>query len=109
MPKCKNNEMNEADPAWEESCGNVFKDLGYSDDEAANLAVRSHLMVILKQMIKEKAWTQHEAARRLGVRQPRVSDLLNGHIDKFSVDMLMSWLHKLGKEVTVLVNDKEVA
>jgi predicted XRE-type DNA-binding protein len=50
-----------------------------------------------------------EAAKELGVQQPRVSDLFQGHIGEFSVDMLMSWLSKLGYDVQVTLKRKEVA
>jgi predicted XRE-type DNA-binding protein len=42
-----------------------------------------------------------EAAKRLGIHQPRVSDLFQGRISKFSVETLMDWLDKLGKKVVV--------
>jgi predicted XRE-type DNA-binding protein len=112
MPKSKqdeNNPSNKNDMEWIESSGNVYKDLGFSDDEAANLLVRSELILMVKILIRERGWTQHEAALQLGVHQPRVSDLFQGRIGNFSVDTLMSWLHKLGKEVTITVKDKEVA
>lgn len=89
-----------------ESCGNVYKDLGFSDDESANLVVRSELMIMIQDVIRQRGWTQKEAAIELGVHQPRVSDLFQGRIGHFSVDTLMSWLHKLGKEVTINVKDR---
>jgi predicted XRE-type DNA-binding protein len=92
-----------------ESSGNVYKDLGFSDDESANLIVRSELILMVKDVIRERGWTQQEAAVQLGVHQPRVSDLFQGRIGNFSVDTLMSWLHKLGKEVTISIKDRDVA
>ncbi len=89
-----------------ESCGNVYKDLGFSDDEAANLLVRSQLMLIIRETIRQRGWTQKESAAELGVHQPRVSDLFQGRIGHFSVDTLMSWLYKLGKDVTINVKDR---
>lgn len=113
MPKSKQNEKNmpssENDMEWVESCGNVYKDLGFSDDEAANLLVRSELMLMVKNLVRERGWTQQEVAVQLGVHQPRVSDLFQGRVGNFSVDTLMSWLHKLGKQVTISVKDREVA
>jgi predicted XRE-type DNA-binding protein len=97
------------EPLWVEGSDNVFKDLGFSDQEAANLVLRSNLMDVVQEIIKENGWTQQEAARRLGVTQPRVSDLVRGHIDLFSVDTLVEWLDRLGKEVQLTVKDKEVA
>lgn len=112
MPKSNQNVKNVSDDndmELIESCGNVYRDLGFSDDEAANLLVRSELMLMVKDLIRERGWTQQEAAVQLGVHQPRVSDLFQGRISNFSVDTLMSWLHKLGKEVTISVKVREVA
>jgi predicted XRE-type DNA-binding protein len=92
-----------------ESCGNVYKDLGFSDDEAANLLVRSEMLLLVKNIIRERGWTQEQAAVQLGVHQPRISDLFQGRIGNFSVDTLMAWLHKLGKTVTISIKDREVA
>lgn len=57
---------------------------------AENMKLRSALMMALEQRIKAQAWTQVEAARHLGVTQPRVSDLLRGKIDLFSLDTLVN-------------------
>jgi len=94
---------------FEESSGNVFLDIGFSEAEAVNLLARSELTYQLQQIIKARGWTQEEAAKFLGVKQPRISDLINRRIEKFTIDMLMTWLCKLGKDVSVLVKDKEVA
>ena len=82
------------------SRGNIFEDLGASPTEAANLKVRSHLMMELEELIRRKGWTQQEAAKALGVIQPRVSDLVRGKIDRFSVDNLIELLGRAGVEVT---------
>jgi predicted XRE-type DNA-binding protein len=58
--------------------------------EAANLKLRSALMIALKEHIERQGWTQREAARRLGVTQPRVSDLMRGKIDLFGLDTLVN-------------------
>jgi predicted XRE-type DNA-binding protein len=71
------------------STGNVFKDLGFSDDEAENLKIRADLMIELTKLIEAQELTQTAAAELLGVTQPRVSDLMRGKIDRFSVDTLM--------------------
>lgn len=54
------------------SSGNVFRDLGFSDHEAENPRVRSDLMIRLSQLIKEQGLTQAQAAKLLGVTQPRI-------------------------------------
>jgi predicted XRE-type DNA-binding protein len=74
----------------------VFYDLAETPEEAANLTARSQLMVAIEQRIREEGWTQAEAAVRLRVTQPRVSDLLNGKISKFSLDALVNMLPPVG-------------
>ena len=92
-----------------EGSDNIFRDLGFPEAEAVNLLARSTLMIEIKKIIAERKLTQAEAARLLGVRQPRVSALYTGKIEDFTVDMLMKWLSKLGKDVSVLVKDRVVA
>lgn len=58
--------------------------------EALNMQMRSELMVALKKIITEKGWALAEAAKHLGVTQPRVSDLLRGKISLFGLDSLAS-------------------
>jgi predicted XRE-type DNA-binding protein len=74
----------------------VFYDLADTPEEAANLTARGLLMVAIEQRIREEGWTQTEAAARLHVTQPRVSDLLNGKITKFSLDALVNMLAPVG-------------
>ena len=83
------------------SGGNVFRDLGFSAEEAENLRIRSELMARLTRVIEERELTQGEAARILGVTQPRVSDLVRGKIELFSIDSLVNMLAKAGLQVTV--------
>jgi predicted XRE-type DNA-binding protein len=85
------------------SSDNVFKDLGFRDPEAENLRIRSDLMARLRNLIEDQGLTQAEAARMLGVSQPRVSDLVRGRIDLFSIDKLVTLLAKAGIRVTVKV------
>lgn len=92
-----------------EGSDNIFRDLGFPEAEAVNLLARSTLMIEIKKIIEERKLTQAEAARLLGVRQPRVSALYTGKIEDFTVDMLMKWLSKLGKDVSALVKDRVVA
>jgi predicted XRE-type DNA-binding protein len=107
MQKSKRPEQKNKEPLeFYESSGNIFKDLGRSDQEAASLLLRSELMLAVKETIQKHGWTQHEAAQKLGIYQPRISDLFQGCINKFSVETLMDWLDKLGKEVKVSVTNK---
>lgn len=83
------------------STGNAFRDLGFPAEEAENLRIRSELIVRLARLIDERKLTQAEAARILGVTQPRVSDLVRGKIDLFSIDALVNMLSKAGLEITL--------
>ncbi len=74
----------------------VFTDLADTPQEAANLTARGLLMIAIEQRIREQGWTQAEAAAHLRVTQPRVSDLLNGKITKFSLDALVNMLAPVG-------------
>lgn len=78
------------------SSGNVFRDLGFSPDEAEHLKVRSELMVNLQKVIRARRLKQAEIAELLGVTQPRVSALMHGRIDLFSIDTLIDMLARLG-------------
>jgi len=83
------------------SSGNVFKDLGFPAKKAAHLMIRADLTIQLTQILKERRLTQVRAARLLGVTQPRVSDLVRGRIDLFSIDSLVEMLARLGVSVTL--------
>jgi predicted XRE-type DNA-binding protein len=78
------------------SSGNVFRDLGFSPDEAEHLKVRAELMVNLQKVITGRGLKQAEVAELLGVTQPRVSDLMRGRLDLFSIDTLIDMLARLG-------------
>ncbi len=82
-----------------ESCGNVFIDLGFSPEEATILAMRSQLMGELRIKIRDMEWTQAVAAKVLGISQSRVSDLVRGRFEKFSLDMLITLATRAGKKV----------
>ena len=82
---------------------NVFRDLGFDAEEAANLNVRAMLMVELEKFVREKGLTQKQAAERFDIPQPRISDLMRGKIDLFSVDSLITMLTHAGLKVDVRV------
>lgn len=83
------------------SSGNVFRDLGFGEEEAAHLEVRSTLMFMIRKLIQDRCLTQAKAARLLGVTQPRISDLVRGRIDLFSIDSLVDMLARAGIKVAV--------
>lgn len=79
--------------------GNVFADLGFAPEEAALLAMRSALMNELRTIIAERGWTQVAAAKQLGISQSRVSDLVRGKWQLFSLDMLVTLAERAGRRV----------
>lgn len=83
------------------SSGNVFEDLGCDPAEAAILKMRSTLMNDLRAYIEKNNLTQVDAAERLGISQSRVSDLVRGKWDKFSLEMLITLEAKLGRKVSL--------
>lgn len=64
--------------------------------ELISYELRATMMIAIRDMIESKGWSQKESADNLGVTQPRISNLVNGKIDKFSLDMLIGMLSKLG-------------
>jgi predicted XRE-type DNA-binding protein len=78
------------------SSGNVFLDLGFDSAEAKVMALRAEVMIRMEQHLKAKGWTQAEAARRLGITQPRVSRLIKGKWQDFSLDMLLTLAARAG-------------
>jgi len=91
------------------STGKVFRDLGFSREEAEHLLIRSDLMIAVQKAVARRALKQAEAAKILGVTQPRVSDLLRGRIDLFSTDALIDMLARLGIRVRVVLSPRVAA
>ncbi len=85
------------------STGNVFRDLGFSRHEAENLKIRTDLMIRLSKVIEARGLTQAQAADLFGVTQPRVSDLVRGKIDRFSIDTLIAMLGHAGVRVHIVI------
>ncbi len=83
------------------SSGNVFVDLGFDPAEAAVLQMRANLMSDLRLYIEKQKLTQAAAAKRLGIAQSRVSDLVCGKWDKFSLEMLITLEVRLGRTIRV--------
>lgn len=86
------------------SPGNVFRDLGFSTDESEHLRVRSDLMISVQKAIASRRLTQSEIADLLGVTQPRVSDLVRGRLDLFSIETLIDMLAHLGIRVKLVLH-----
>lgn len=81
--------------------GNVFLDLGFEPAEAVVLQMRAMLMSDLRDYIESERLTQAEAAEQLGIAQSRVSDLVRGKWDKFSLEMLITLEARIGRTVNM--------
>jgi len=97
------------------SDGNIFIDLGFEPKEANRLAkksqqrtqakikIRDRLMSSISDWIQTKKLTQLQAATKLGISRPRVSDVINKKYEKFTIDALVEMLNKAGKTVTISI------
>ncbi|VAW67503.1 hypothetical protein MNBD_GAMMA10-1943 [hydrothermal vent metagenome] len=83
---------------------NIFKELGFSEQEATKLKIKAQLMCSISEWIKDKELKQEEASQVLHVTRPRVSDVMRGKSEKFTIDALIDMLEKTGKHVTLQVN-----
>ena len=79
--------------------------LGHLAEQPANVYLRTQLMLEIKSELNTRKMTQVDAATLLGVSQPRVSDLLCGWLDRFTLDKLINWLTKLARRVDVVILD----
>ncbi len=84
--------------------GNIFRDLGFTPEEAAKLKIKAQLMCQISEWIEEKQLKQEEASNLLQVTRPRVSDIMRGKSGKFTIDALVDILERAGKHVTVQVS-----
>ena len=89
------------------SSGNVFRDLGFPSEEAEYLKIRSTLMIHLRKTIDAKGMKQAEAAKLLGVTQPRVSDIYKGKIHLFSIDTLIDMLARAGVHIKLVLGSSK--
>lgn len=79
----------------------VWDALADTPEQAANLRARAELMRKIAGIVKKNRWTQAEAAKRCGITQPRMNDLLRGRVSRFSLDALVNIATSLGRRVRV--------
>ena len=96
----KNNDQ--AAPAFDEGSGNVFADLGLED--ADELFARAKLGFHVYELLKDRKLKQREIAALLGIKQPEVSHLMNGHFSRFTTDKLLDFLKRLDRKVTIRIS-----
>lgn len=88
----------------ETGSGNVFADLGYADAKERHLKVE--LAVLVNRLLRQRGLTQAQAAKRLGILQPHVSDLVRYRLNRFSVERLMQFLSRLGRDVEIRIRER---
>jgi predicted XRE-type DNA-binding protein len=86
-----------------QSFDNVWDALSDSPEEAASMTMRSNLLIAIERRVRSWKLTQAAAAQRLGVTQPRLNDLLQGKIAKFSLDTLVDLAAKAGLSVRIKI------
>lgn len=85
----------------EPGSGNVYKDLGFKDAEA--MLAKARIVAEITRIIRARRLTQTAAAETLGLSQPKVSALLNGHFQGYSQERLIMLLTRLGRDVEIIV------
>lgn len=106
MPKSKEDEKRN-ELTFEKGSGNIFEDLGFPEEEAASMQARGQLAIEIRKIIEAEGWSQREAARKMGVAQPRIAEVMKMKIENFSIDTLIKYLGKLNRKVVLVVEHEE--
>ena len=88
---------------------NIFEALGFEKEEAANLKIRAKLMAELTRYIRDEGLSLRKAGEVFDIAHPRVNDLLQANIDKFTIDYLVNMMAKIGKVVSVNIKTRKAA
>lgn len=91
-------------PEHTKSSGNVFADLGLPQSD--ELMAKATLVAQIASVVSHRHLTQSEAAKLLGTNQPKISELLSGKIDGFSIERLIRYLNALDRDVEIVVTPK---
>jgi len=94
---------------YTKSSGNVFVDMGFEPEEAAVMKIKTELSFALEKEIKRRNLSQGEAAQLIGTTRPALNRILNGKLDKLSIDRMVQMHHRLGKQVSVRVTKAKAA
>ena len=95
------------DVKFEQSSGNVFKDIGFSDAEAERELLKTDLAFEIYSILEGRKLTQAKAGEILGINQSDVSRLKNGDFDRFSVERLFTLLNRLNRNVEIRITSAE--
>ena|SRR6266496_4970907 len=86
------------------SSGNVFADMGFKNSKER--LVKAELALKINQLIEERKLKQIEAAKILGINQPKISAISNGRLNDFSIERLIEFLNKLDQDVEIVIHEK---
>lgn len=89
--------------------GNIFDALGFGPEESLDLKLRSDLLMIINKIISKKKYSARQLQAVLGENQPRVSELLNGKLNKLSLSRLVRYVAKLGQSIEIREKRASVA
>ena len=87
-----------------EGSGNVFEDFEYPD--SAEAKVKADIAIQIKKIISSSGMTQEEAGTKMGIEQPKVSDIVRGKLSQFTLDRLFRFLNNLGQEIEIRAKKK---
>ncbi len=80
---------------------NVFLDLGFNEEEAAGLKLKSYLFMSLQEAISNSKKNQTDIAELIGADQPKVSKIMNGKLDEFSIERIAEYMRRLGYDIHI--------
>ena len=86
------------------SSGNIFADMGFKNSKER--LVKAELALKINQLIEERKLKQVEAAKILGINQPKISAISNGRLNDFSIERLIEFLNKLDQDVEIVIQEK---
>ncbi len=91
-----------------ESSGNVFTDLGFSEEAAKDSLAKAELVLAIQRIMESEGWTQEETAKKIGIKQPRLSTMLRGDYRNISESKLLDCIMRLGCDVKITIKRKTV-
>lgn len=83
---------------------NVFTDLGFTEEEATGLKLKSYLFMSLQEAIKTSGAKQADVAKIIGTDQAKISKILNGKLDEFSIERITEFMQKLGYDIHIRIS-----
>ncbi len=89
--------------------GNIFDALHFASEESLDLKLRSDVLTIINKIISKKKYSARQLQAVLGENQPRVSELLNGKLDKLSLSRLVRYVAKLGQSIEIREKRRNMA